>query len=124
MYSMVFRLYHAHSGDCFIGSGLLDPQPFHQPTILLRSQLLHIGLISGPQKLTMFLSFIQQQKASSFPAQRLKSVSPPSTEQKQCFLEWSHVELCFHNGSQSIDPSAEIRVATSQVYWAIAGKVV
>ena len=94
---------------------LLNTQSFHQPAVLLSSNAERLALAARPLKLALFQSLVEQEKTVAFPVERFDSVGSSAAEQEQRVGTRVKPELLFNDGCQSIDPTAKIGVAASEV---------
>ena len=112
VYEQLSKLYFLHFSVCL---RLLDTQPFHQPAVLLSSNAERLVLTPRPLELALFKPFVEQEKAVALPVERLDSVGSLAAEQEQRVGTRVKPELLFNDGCQSIDPTAKIGVAASEV---------
>ena len=112
VYERLSELYFLHFPVCL---RLLNTQSFHQPAVLLSSNAERIILAARPLELTLFKSLVELEKAIVLPVERLDSVGSPAAEQEQRVGTRVKPELLFNDGCQSIDPTAKIGVAASEV---------
>ena len=103
---------------------LLDLQPLHEPTVLLRRQCTRLGFAPWPLVRALFQTFVQQNEAVLFPVQALDAVSPPPTEQEQCVGEWIQLKLLLDHSGQTVYAFAQIGIAAGDVDLVGPGKVV
>jgi len=99
VYEQLSELYFLHFSVCL---WLLDTQSFHQPAVLLSSNAERLVLTPRPLELALFKPFVD-------------SVGSPAAEQEQRVGTRVKPELLFNDGCQSIDPTAKIGVAASEV---------
>ena len=112
VYERLSELYFLHFSMSF---RLLNTQSFHQPSVLLSSNAERFILAARPLELTLFKPLVEQEKAVAFPVERLDSVGSPAAEQEQRVGTRVKFELLFNDSCQSIDPTAKIGVAASEV---------
>ena len=112
IFEQLSELYFLHFPVCL---RLLNTQSFHQPAVLLSSNAECLALAARPLKLALFQSLVEQEKAVALPVERLDSVGSPAAEQEQRVGTRVKPELLFNDGCQSIDPTAKIGVAASEV---------
>ena len=112
VYEQLSELYFLHFSVCL---WLLDTQSFHQPAVLLSSNAECFVLTARPLELALFKALVEQEKAVALPVERLDSVGSPAAEQEQRVGTRVKPELLFNDGCQSIDPTAKIGVAASEV---------
>ena len=74
--------HYFQAGDRLVRFRLVYAQALHEPAILLRCKCSCLTLFSWPLKAAGFQAFVQEDKAVSFPVQRLDPVPASSTEQK------------------------------------------
>ena len=103
--------------------GLVNTEPFHQPAILLRGQHPGFTLRTRPLERTRLQSFIQQYETIAFPIQSFDSIPASATEQEQCIGKWIQRKLLLNNCCQTINPSAQICIATGDVHLVGSSKV-
>ena len=112
VYERLSELYFLYFSVCL---RLLDTQPFHQPAVLLSSNAERLVLTPRPLELALFKSLVEQEKAVALPVERFDSVGSPAAKQEQRVGTRVKPELLFNDGCQSIDPTAKIGVAASEV---------
>ena len=110
--SILSKLYFINFPVCL---RLLNTQSFHQPAVLLSSNAERLALAARPLKLALFQSLVEQEKTVAFPVERFDSVGSSAAEQEQRVGTRVKPELLFNDGCQSIDPTAKIGVAASEV---------
>lgn len=66
--------------------------------------------------MTGFHAFVKEQKAITFPEEALDPGGRPATEKEQGVrYKQMHMKSVFNDGSQRIDPEAEVRVSTDDI---------
>lgn len=109
------QLYHAQTSHGFVGFWLFCFQSLHEPAVLLGRQCPDLILGSRPLETAAFQTFVQQKESVAFPIQRLDPVSFSATEQKECCLEWIHLELRAYHAGQTVDSTPQICIATGNI---------
>ena len=94
---------------------LLNTQSFHQPAVLLSSNAECLVLAARPLKLTLFKSFVEQEKAVALPVERFDSVGSSAAKQKQRVGTRVKLELLFNDSRQTVDTTAKVSVAAGEV---------
>lgn len=84
-------------------SAPLDLEPFEQPMIFLKGDLLNLRLVPRPLVAAFFQYLIQQQKTVLFPQKRLHPIRPFPTEEEQTSLKRVQLELVLDDGRKSRD---------------------
>ena len=112
VYEQLSKLYFLHFPVCL---RLLNTQSFHQPAVLLSSNVERLVLAARPLELTLFKPFVEQEKAVALPVERLDSVGSPAAKQEQRVGTRVKFELLFNDGCQAVDPTAKIGVAAGEV---------
>lgn len=103
--------------------GLLNAESFHKPAVLLQGDLRRFCSAARPLEAAGLQTFIQQDETVAFPVQPLDSIAAAAAEQKQCVRERIQCKLLLYDGCQSVDASAQIRIAAGNIDPVCSGKV-
>lgn len=117
-------LYHAQATYCFVGFGLFNLQPLHQPAVLLWRQQFHLSFVSRPLVHSLLQPFVEEDKTIPFPVQTFNPVPPPSAKQKQRIGERVQLKLLLYHCCQTVNPFAQVCVTTGDVDLVRSRKIV
>ncbi len=96
----------------------IDGKSLHEPLELFRAKLTYFLTCPWPCEMTLFNSFIQEQKTVSFPE---KPFDLPAggfaAEQEECVGDEDiHLVFPFDDGCQGIDSVTKIRVTADKIH--------
>ena len=125
VFSMVSAiLYHAQSVYRTMSFWLFHLEPFHEPAILLRRNLLYLRCGSRPLVDALFQPLIQKNESVPLPVQALNTVAPATAEQKQRIRKRIQFKLLLYQSGQSVYSFSQIRVAAGDVHLICTGEVI
>ena len=112
VYEQLSELYFLHFSVCL---RLLDTQSFHQPAVLLSSNAERLILAPRPLKLTLFKSFVEQEKTVALPVERFDPVSSSAAKQEQRVGTRVEMKLLFNDCRQTVYSATKIGVTAGEV---------
>lgn len=94
---------------------LLNLEPFHKPSVLLRRQGSDFIFTAWPLVRALFQPFVEKNEAIPLPIEALDAVSPPPAKQKQRIGEWVELKLLLHHAGKPVNPFAQICIPAGNV---------
>lgn len=94
---------------------LLNLEPFHKPSVLLRRQGSDFIFTAWPLVRALFQPFVEKNEAIPLPIETLDAVSPPPTKQKQRISKWVELKSLLYHAGKPVNPFAQVCIPAGNV---------